>query len=142
MLIYFLNYSFLSMFNLMNKLLNLLIIFIALKYVLPLTIKNIHQIPQSIFSVNLATAGGIFLIQFIYNYFMKTSNLKKVTFRDNVYNSLFRALVVFAAYYIYEDVKAHYNINIPGIEDDATIRSLFIVVILTFFILTKCLITP
>ena len=73
---------------------------------------------------------------------MKTSNLKKVTFKDNVYNSLFKALVVFAAYYIYEDVKAHYNINIPGIEDDATIRSLFIVVILTFFILTKCLITP
>ena len=93
MLIYFLNYSFLSMFNLMNKLLNLLIIFIALKYVLPLTIKNIHQIPQSIFAVNLASAAGIFLIQFIYNYFMKTTKLKKVTFRDNVYNSLFKALV-------------------------------------------------
>ena len=72
----------------------------------------------------------------------KSSNLKKLTFKDNVYNSLFKALVVFAAYYIYGDVKAHYNINIPGIEDDATIRSLFIVIILTFFILTKCLITP
>ena len=126
----------------MNKLVNLLIIFIALKYFLPLLISNIHAIPQNLLFINLATSTGIFLIQFIYNYTMKATKVKQMTLKENIYNSLFKGLVVFAGTYIYEDVKSVYNINIPGVAGDNTIRSIFIIFIMTIFILTKCLITP
>ena len=126
----------------MNKLVNLLIIFIALKYFLPLLISNIQAIPQNLLLINLATSTGIFLIQFIYNYTMKATKVKQMTLKENIYNSLFKGLVVFAGTYIYEDVKSVYNINIPGVAGDNTIRSIFIIFIMTIFILTKCLITP
>jgi len=126
----------------MNKLINLLIIFIALKYFLPLLISNISVIPQNLLFINLATSVGIFLIQFIYNYLMKSTKMKQMTFKENIYNSLFKGLVVFAGTYIYTDIKNVYNINIPGIAGDNTIRSIFIIFIMTIFILTKCLITP
>ena len=126
----------------MNKLVNLLIIFIALKYFLPLLISNIQAIPQNLLFINLATSTGIFLIQFIYNYTMKATKVKQMTLKENIYNSLFKGLVVFAGTYIYEDVKSVYNINIPGVAGDNTIRSIFIIFIMTIFILTKCLITP
>jgi len=126
----------------MNKLLNLLIIFIALKYFLPLLISNIQVIPQNLLFINLATSVGIFLIQFIYNYLMKIYNKKQMTLKENIYNSLFKGLIVFAGYYIYEDIKKIYDINIPGVSGDNTIKSIFIVFIMTIFILTKCLITP
>lgn len=126
----------------MNKLLNLLIIFIALKFFLPTLISNIHAIPQNVLFINLATAAGIFLIQFIYNYLMKASSMKQMTLKENIYNSLFKGLLVFAGSYIYEDIKSVYNINIPGVAGDNTIKSIFIIFIMTIFILTKCLITP
>ena len=126
----------------MNKLLNLLIIFIALKFFLPLLISNIHAIPQNLLFINLATSLGIFLIQFIYNYLMKSTNIKQMTLKENIYNSLFKGLIVFAGSYIYEDIKSIYNINIPGVSGDNTIKSIFIIFIMTIFILTKCLITP
>jgi len=126
----------------MNKLLNLLIIFLSLKYFLPLLISNINVIPQNLLIINLVTSLGIFVIQFIYNYLMKTSKIKEMTVKENIYNSIFKALIVFAGTYIYEDIKNIYSINIPGVTGDNTIKSIFIILIMTIFILTKCLITP
>jgi len=126
----------------MNKLVNLLIIFISLKYFLPLLITKIPDISQNLLTINLVTSLGIFVIQFIYNYLMKIYKMKEMTLKENVYNSIFKALIVFAGTYIYEDIKNIYSINIPGVSGDNTIKSIFIIVIMIIFILTKCLITP
>jgi len=126
----------------MNKLFNLLIIFLSLKYFLPFVISNIHQIPHDLLYVNLATSFGIFLIELSYNYFLNAKSIKPITFKQNVYNSLFKALIVFVGYYIYDDVKSNYSINIPGVTEDSSIKSLFVIFIMTLFIVTKCLITP
>jgi len=126
----------------MNKLLNLVIIFIALKYLLPLIITNIRPVQTNLLFTNLTMACGVFLIQLIYNYIMKINKIKDMTLKENIYNALFKGVVVLAGSYIYEDIKLGYNINIPGIEGDSTIKSVFIVFIMTLFILTKCLITP
>ena len=126
----------------MNKLLNLVIIFIGLKYMLPLIIKNTSLLQNNVLFTNLAMASGIFVIQLIYNYLMKIYKMKDITLKENIYNALFKGVVVLAGSYIYEDIKAGYNINIPGLEGDNTIKSVFIVFIMTLFILTKCLISP
>lgn len=126
----------------MNKLFNLLIIFLALKYFFPFVISNIHHIPKDFFYINLATSAGVFLLELIYNYYMKVNKIKPITWKENIYNSLFKALIVFAGYYVYEDIKLNYNINIPGVTEDASIRSLFIICVMAFFSMTKCLITP
>ena len=78
----------------------------------------------------------------MYNYYLQKKNVKFITLKDNIYNSLFKALLVFVGFYIYEDMKTNYNITIPGVSEDNTIRSMFIIFIMTFFIITKCLITP
>ena len=126
----------------MNKLINLLIIFLALNYILPFVIGNIKSVPRTLFYISLVTSAGIFLLEVIYNYSLKQSNIKTMTLKENIYNSLFKALLVFVGFYIYEDMKTNYSITIPGVSEDNTIRSMFIIFIMTFFIITKCLITP
>lgn len=126
----------------MNKLLNLLIIFLSLNYLLPFVINIIPSLPRDLLVINLCTSLGIFLVEFLYNYMITKYKYKTMTLKENIYKSLFSALVVFAGYYIYEDLKLHYNINIPGTTDDNSIRSVFIIFFMTFFIITKCLITP
>ena len=126
----------------MNKLINLLIIFLALNYVLPFVIGNIQSVPRTLFYSGLISAVGIFLIEVTYNHLLKNSNIKNVSLKENIYNSLFKALLVFVGFYLYEDIKTSYNISIPGVSNDNTIRSIFIIFIMTFFIITKCLITP
>ena len=126
----------------MNKLINLLIIFLALNYILPFAIGNIQSVPRTLFYISLVSSTGIFLLEVIYNYSLKQSNIKPMTLKENIYNSLFKALLVFVGFYIYEDMKTNYSITIPGVSEDNTIRSIFIIFIMTFFIITKCLITP
>ena len=126
----------------MIKLVNLLIIFVALNYVLPFIIENIHSIPHNLFYTSLITSVGIFLIEIVYNYYLSNYKIKAITIKENLYNALFKALLVFVGYYIYEDIKLDYNITIPGISADNTIRNVFVVIIMTLFIVTKCLITP
>lgn len=126
----------------MNKLLNLLIIFLSLNYLLPFVINIIPSLPRDLLVINLCTSLGIFLVELLYNYMITKYKYKTMTLKENIYKSLFSALVVFAGYYIYEDLKLHYNINIPGTTDDNSIRSVFIIFFMTFFIITKCLITP
>ena len=126
----------------MNKILNLLIIFLSLNYLLPFVINIIPSLPRNLLIINLCTSLGIFLVEFLYNYMITKYKYKTMTLKENIYKSLFSALVVFAGYYIYEDLKLHYNINIPGTTDDNSIRSVFIIFFMTFFIITKCLITP
>jgi hypothetical protein len=126
----------------MIKLVNLLIIFIALNYLLPFLISNVESIPRNLFYTSLITSIGIFLIEIAYNYCLNSYKIKTMTVKQNLYNALFKALLVFVGYYIYEDIKADYNITIPGISADNTIRNVFVIIIMTFFIVTKCLITP
>jgi len=126
----------------MNKLVNLLIIFLALNYIFPFIIRNINSVPRTLFYSSLITSIGIFLVEIIYNHLLKNSNIKIMTLKENIYNSLFKALLVFVGFYLYEDIKTNYNITIPGVSEDNTIRSIFVIFIMTFFIITKCLITP
>ena len=126
----------------MNKLVNLLIIFLALRYLFPTIITSINMpFLDTSMKVRLFFAIGIFLIQMIYNFTMTKMKRIETTLKQNFYNSSFTGLIIFASFVIYEDIKSNYNVTFTGL-DETTVKSAFVTFILTFFILTKCLITP
>jgi hypothetical protein len=91
---------------------------------------------------NLTIALIIGLIQFIYNFGMKFSNRKETTLKENTLDSGFKAFVVLGGIYLFEDIKDA-NIELfPQLQSSQFFRSSFITLLITFFILIKCLITP
>jgi hypothetical protein len=126
----------------MNKLINLLIIFLALRYLFPTILASVNMpFLDSALKLRLFIAIGILLIQMGFNYGMHKMNKKQTTLKQNFYNSLFTGLIIFAGFVIYEDVKSNYNVTFTGLNE-TTVKSAFVTFLLTFFILTKCLITP
>lgn len=122
----------------MNKLVNLVIIFLSLQYLIPLV--QIQAIEGNILYKNIFTGLFIGLIQFIYNYGMKVSKRKDIDFKNNLIDSFFKMMLVLGGVYIYEDFR---NTGIASeFQTNNFFRSLFITLIITFFILIKCLITP
>lgn len=124
----------------MNKLVNLILIFVSLQYLVPLL--NLESRIENVHLMNISVALLIGLIQFIYNYGMKFSNRKETTLKDNTIDSGFKAFVVLGGIYLFEDIR---NANIelfPQIQSSQFFRSSFITILITFFILIKCLITP
>jgi len=124
----------------MNKLVNLIIIFISLQYLVPLM--KLENLVENSHLQSLLIALVIGLIQFIYNFGMKYSNRKDITLKDNAIDSGFKAFVVLGGIYLFEDIKSA-NIELfPQIQSSQFFRTSFITLLITFFILIKCLITP
>jgi hypothetical protein len=124
----------------MNKLVNLILIFVSLQYLIPLI--EIESLVENSHLQSLAIASIIGLLQFIYNFGMKYSNRKDITLKDNAIDSGFKAFVVLGGIYLFEDIKSS-NIELfPQIQSSRFFRTSFITILITFFILIKCLITP
>ncbi len=124
----------------MNKLVNLIILFVSLQYLIPLL--KLENVVENSHLNNLSVALIIGLIQFIYNYGMKFSNRKETNLKENALDSGFKAFVVLGGIYLFEDIKDA-NIELfPQLQSSQFFRSSFITLLITFFILIKCLITP
>jgi hypothetical protein len=125
------------------KIINLIIIFIFLQYLIPLI--NLQNIVVYPFLVNLCISLIIGLIQFIYNYITSYITKKEITFKENGMNSLFKSFIVLCGIYSFDIIKAR-NSKLFTSEEykqyDKYFTSLFITLLLTFIILIKCLITP
>lgn len=124
----------------MNKLVNLIIIFLSLQYLIPLI--KVEYIENNQLYKNAFAALIIGSIQMIYNIGMKVSKRKDVQFNDMAIDSLFKMMIVFGGIYIFEDIRASNIELIPNLQSSQFFRSAFITLIVTFFILIKCLITP
>ena len=122
----------------MNKLVNLIIIFLTLQYLVPQI--KIQSIQDNHMYLNIFTGLCVGLVQFIYNYGMKFSNRKNTTFNQNAIDSLFKMLLVVGGLYIYEDVGA--NPDLTTLKYNEFFRSAFVTLLVTFFILLNCLIIP
>jgi hypothetical protein len=124
----------------MNKLVNLIILFVSLQYLIPLL--KLENVVENSHLNNLTVALIIGIIQFIYNYGMKFSNRKETTFKENALDAAFKAFVVLGGIYIFDDIKDA-NIELfPQLQSSQFFRTSFITILITFFILIKCLITP
>ena len=125
----------------MNKLVNLILILLTLKFVVPFTLSYVPYFTQTEMLTNGYIGLLIALVQFIYNYVMKVSNKKNMTVYSNLYDSFFKGLIVFTSLIIYSDFKTDYNIQFNNIQEE-TFKVLFITFFVTSFVLFKCLLTP
>ncbi len=128
----------------MNKLVNLIIIFLTLQYLIPYLapLTRIESLLNNKLHMNLFTAGVIGLIQLTFNIGMVVSNRKDSTTKDMIIDSLFKSIVVLGSFQILQDVESSDNSLSIALKSSNLFESIFITFIITFFILIKCLITP
>jgi len=124
----------------MNKLVNLIIIFLSLRFFIPAFLVNISVLAKYPQYFNLFTGLFVMVIQFIYNLLMKFTKRKDMKLKDNLFNSFMKGLIVVTCYQVFEDIKS--GNNIVTAFDEKTIKSGFVIFVLLIFILSKCLISP
>ena len=124
----------------MNKLINLIVIFLSLRFLVPLIFSNVQFLSIHPEYLNLFAGSVVLVVQFSYNLWMNYSKRKQMTLKNNLLNSFFKGLIVVTGYYVLEDIKTKYKINSE--LDENTIKASFISIIILMFILMKCLISP
>jgi hypothetical protein len=124
----------------MNKLVNLLIIFVSLQYLIP--ILKLDVLLNNSYLINISISLIIGLIQFIYNYIMKFINRKEINFKENIIDSGLKSIIVLSGIYLFNIIQNQNNELLSQLEYNEFLKSSFITLLITFFILIKCLITP
>jgi hypothetical protein len=124
----------------MNKLVNLIIIFVSLQYLIPTL--ELDKLLKNPYLINISISLIIGLIQFIYNYIMKFSDRKEINFKQNIIDSGLKSVIVLSGIYLFNEIQ---NVNselLSKLQYTEFLKSSFITLLITFFILIKCLITP
>ena len=130
----------------MNKLINLIIIFCSLQFLIPIILEiNKNKNEMIIIFISSLVIG---LIQFIYNLGMDISERKKMTFDENMFDAIFKSGLVIISTYIFKYKEKILSL-ITSTEVDLTqishneelYKNFFITCIIMFFMLIKCLIT-
>ena len=124
----------------MNKLVNLIIIFASLQYLIPTL--ELDKLLKNPYLINISISLIIGLIQFIYNYIMKFSDRKEINFKQNIIDSGLKSVIVLSGIYLFNEIQ---NVNselLSKLQYTEFLKSSFITLLITFFILIKCLITP
>ena len=141
----------------MFKLINLIIIFVSLQFIIP-NFKSINVLTNILSNVhvnNVFTALIIGIIQLLYSYIpmlynkLTNNNKKNTTFKEKVLNSLFIALVVLYGSYLIIDNPDIGTTGINSLSELQTkiqtndmFKSSVITLLITFFIIIKFLLTP
>jgi flagellar biosynthesis regulator FlaF len=128
----------------MNKLVNLIILFLTLQYLIPSLVPLIRfdSLQTNKLYMNLFTAGVIGLMQFTFNIGMIVSKRKDLTMKDILIDALFKSIIVLGGFQILQDIESNDNSLSVELRSNKLFESIFITIIITFFILIKCLITP
>ena len=124
------------------KLINLLILFVFLQFLIPLL--KIDDMVENIHLQYLIIASIIGIVQLIYNYIMVLFNKKQTSHKDKIINAVFKAVIVLCGMYLFEEIKKakiEMSSSLKYNKNDIY-KSSFLTLLLTFFILIKCLITP
>ena len=130
----------------MNKLINLIIIFCSLQFLIPIILEiNKNKNEMIIIFISSLVIG---LIQFIYNLGMDISDRKKMSFNDNMLDSMFKSSLIFISTYIFKykeyiiNSLTSTNLDLTQISHNEELyKNFFITCIIMFFMLIKCLIT-
>ena len=125
----------------MNKLVNLIVIFLALQYLIPF-LKITVGLGSTELLISLSSAGIIALIQLIYNFAMDFSGRKEIPIKQNIFDAVFKGLIVLVGSIVLKNLETSEIPEIMIFKNSAYFKSGFITAITTVFILLKCLITP
>ena len=130
----------------MNKLINLIIIFCSLQFLMPI-ILEINKNKSEIIIIIISSLI-IGLIQFIYNLGMDISERKKMTFNENMLDAIFKTSLVIISTYIFKYKEkilssiTSSNLDLTQISHNEELyKNFFITIVIMFFMLIKCLIT-
>jgi hypothetical protein len=124
----------------MNKLVNLIIIFASLQYLIP--VLELNNLLKNPYLINISISLIIGLIQFIYNYIMKFTNKKDIKFKENMIDSSLKSLIVLTGIYLFNEIQYVNNDFLSKLQYTEFLKSSFITLLITFIVLIKCLITP
>ena len=124
----------------MNKLINLIIIFLCLRFVIPTIFSSVDVLSKHSAYYNLFSGLFIICVQITYNLWKKFKKNRKLTYQNIFLNSLFSGLLVTTGYYILDDIQSRVQINSQ--LDSETIKSSFIIIILMLYILINSLLMP
>ena len=125
----------------MNKLINLLIILLVLKYIVPFTFTHI-PVEQSVLYFNLFAGLSITIVQLIYNYSMTASKRKVMSTKEILSDAGFKGLLVFTSYFVFLDLKQMYNFSFASNFDEKSVTALFATFVITCFIFARSLLMP
>lgn len=125
----------------MNKLINLLIILLVLKYIVPFTFAQL-PVEKSVLYFNLFAGLTITIVQLIYNYNMTAYKRKVMSIKENFTDAGFKGLIVFASYFVFLDLKQMYNFSFGSDSDEKSVTALFATFVITCFIFAKSLLMP
>jgi len=123
------------------QLINLIVIFLTLAYLLPRAAMYYPAVNGNVHYYNILAGVCVYIIQFLYNFIMNYTNQKPtLTLTRNMMDSLLKAIMVIAAYYVYEELHKHYPISLPITADEQ--RSFLVILVLLALLLLKRLIEP
>jgi hypothetical protein len=125
----------------MNKLVNLIVIFLSLQYLIPFIGSKV-SLGSTELLITLSTAGIITLIQVIYNLSMDFSGRKEIPLKQNIFDSVFKGLIVLIGLYVIKNLESSEIQEIMIFRNSKYFKAGFITAITTVFILLRCLITP
>ena len=124
----------------MNKLINLIIIFLCLRFVIPTIFSSVDVLSKHREYYNLFAGLFIVCVQITYNLWKKYKKNRQLTYKNVFLNSLFSGLIVTTGYYILDDIQTRVQINSQ--LDAETIKSSFVIIILMLYILINSLLMP
>jgi len=125
----------------MNKLVNLLIILVVLKYIVPFTFAQL-PVEKSVLYFNLFAGLTITIVQLIYNYSITAYKRKVMSTKEILTDAGFKGLLVFTSYFIFLDLKQMYNFSFTSDFDEKSLTALFATFVITCFIFAKYLLMP
>jgi hypothetical protein len=125
----------------MNKLVNLIVIFLVLQYLIPFIGSKV-SLGSTDLLISLSSAGIIALVQLIYNFSMDFSGRKDIPLKQNIFDSVFKALIVLVGTLVIKNLETSEIQEIMIFKNSKYFKAGFITAITTVFILLRCLITP
>jgi hypothetical protein len=123
------------------QLINLIVIFLTLAYLLPRAAMNFPAVNGNVHYYNILAGVCVYIVMFLYNFVVNyTRQRPDLTLTRNVMDSLIKGVMVIAAYYVYEELHKHYQITLPMSADEQ--KSFLVILVLLAFLLLKSIIRP
>ena len=121
------------------QLINLIVIFLTLAYLLPRAAMYYPAVNGNVHYYNILAGVCVYIVTFLYNLVVNyTKQRPDLNLRNNVMDSLIKGVMVVAAYYVYEELHKHFQINLPITADEQ--RSFLVILALLALLLLKRLI--
>jgi len=101
------------------QLINLIVIFLTLAYLLPRAKMYFPAVIGNAHYYNLLAGVCVYIVQFLYNLYVQyTRQRSDLTLTRNAMESLIGGVIAVVAFYAYEEIHRHYDLRFPITTDE------------------------